>query len=65
MVIYFHADGSHTVSRAEDRSLAHDSVRVVSIRDDGSIMLLKDRYTSTAGRRTVLLHPLPLSRVHA
>jgi hypothetical protein len=68
MIIYFHRDGSQTISRAlrrlsnEDRHLEYDAVRIVEVRDDGAIIVKKDRY-GTANRE--LLSPLPLGRVTA
>jgi len=68
MIIYFHRDGSQTISRAErrvsneDRHLEYDSVRIVEVRDDGAILVKKDRYGHRPGE---LLSPLPLSKVHA
>lgn len=67
MIIYFHRDGSQTISHTkrrisnEDRHLEYDSVRIVEVRDDGAIVVRKDRY----GRPGEILTPLPLSRVHA
>ena len=68
MIIYYHRDGSQTISRTriakqerEDRQLEFEAVRVVELREDGSIVVRKDRY----GAPGQLLSPLPLSRVHA
>ena len=58
MLIYFHADGSQTISRLRRRetSLGYDALRIVQITDDGSVIVHKDRYGSVLGR---LLAPMP------
>jgi hypothetical protein len=68
VIIYYHRDGSQTIARVgvrfqqrEDQSLEFEAVRVVELRDDGAIIVRKDRY----GAPGELLSPLPLSRVHA
>ena len=68
MIIYYHRDGSQTIARAnvrklerEDRQLEFDAVRVVELREDGAIIVRKDRY----GAPGELLSPLPLGKVHA
>lgn len=58
MTIYYHFDGSYTISRvARDRSLEHESVRIVGLKEDGSIVVLKDRY----GVPRELLTALPVT----
>lgn len=57
MFIYFHADGSQTISRLNKResSLSYDADRIVQVTDDGSVIATKIA-SALPGR---LLAPLP------
>lgn len=61
MIIYFHRDGSQTISRTrhrvsnEDRGLEFDALRIIEIRDDGAVIVRRDKYS---GRKGELLAPL-------
>jgi hypothetical protein len=66
ITLFYHHDGSYTISRTsevdrrrtarDDATLHFEAVRVVELRDDGSIVVTKDRYGP--GKR-VLLPALP------
>lgn len=68
MRIYYHRDGSQTISRAVanyndkyEARLRFESVRIVELGEDGSINVIKDQWQ---GKRQIL-SPLPVPRVDA